>query len=106
MECKAAVEDVANYEEVRDEIKAQLESLRDIPNREECPLIYHLDVAAMYPNIILTNRYRVTRTIRKGPEVCSRLGNHTKMLSLSSLMARTTSSADVHAVTDRKLPVF
>jgi DNA polymerase epsilon subunit 1 len=24
--------------------------------REECPLIYHLDVAAMYPNIILTNR--------------------------------------------------
>lgn len=24
--------------------------------REEVPLIYHLDVAAMYPNIILTNR--------------------------------------------------
>ena len=62
MECKAAVEDVANYEEVRDEIKAQLESLRDIPNREECPLIYHLDVAAMYPNIILTNRYSSTCT--------------------------------------------
>ena len=56
VECKAAVEDIANYEEVRDEIKAQLESLRDVPNREECPLIYHLDVAAMYPNIILTNR--------------------------------------------------
>lgn len=35
---------------------AALEGLRDIPNREECPLIYHLDVAAMYPNIILTNR--------------------------------------------------
>ncbi len=33
-----------------------LEALRDTPNREECPLIYHLDVAAMYPNIILTNR--------------------------------------------------
>lgn len=57
VECKASVEDVANYEEVRDEIKAQLESLRDVPNREECPLIYHLDVAAMYPNIILTNRW-------------------------------------------------
>ncbi len=56
VECKAVLEDVANYEEVRDEIKAQLESLRDVPNREECPLIYHLDVAAMYPNIILTNR--------------------------------------------------
>lgn len=56
MECKTEVEDVLNYEEVRDEIKTQLESLRDVPNREECPLIYHLDVAAMYPNIILTNR--------------------------------------------------
>jgi len=57
VECKASVEDVANYEEVRDEIKAQLESLKDVPNREECPLIYHLDVAAMYPNIILTNMW-------------------------------------------------
>ena len=42
--------------QVRGEIVAALEGLRDIPNREECPLIYHLDVAAMYPNIILTNR--------------------------------------------------
>ena len=42
--------------QVRDEIRAQLQALRDTPNREECPLIYHLDVAAMYPNIILTNR--------------------------------------------------
>ena len=56
VECKTAVEDVTNYEEVRDEIRSQLESLKDVPNREECPLIYHLDVAAMYPNIILTNR--------------------------------------------------
>jgi DNA polymerase epsilon subunit 1 len=37
-------------------IVAQLESLRDNPHRFEPPLIYHLDVAAMYPNIILTNR--------------------------------------------------
>ena len=34
----------------------QLELLRDSPLREETPLIYHLDVGAMYPNIILTNR--------------------------------------------------
>ncbi|RWW20755.1 hypothetical protein GW17_00015113, partial [Ensete ventricosum] len=34
----------------------QLIFLRDHPTCEECPLIYHLDVAAMYPNIILTNR--------------------------------------------------
>ena len=100
MECKASVEDVANYEEVRDEIKAQLESLRDIPNREECPLIYHLDVAAMYPNIILTNRYRSTCEIKKTLEVYSRLGNQVTLLSLSSFTAATTSSAAVSAVTD------
>lgn len=37
-------------------IVQQLESLRDSPLREENPIIYHLDVGAMYPNIILTNR--------------------------------------------------
>jgi DNA polymerase elongation subunit (family B) len=42
--------------QVREEIKLSLEGLRDVPAREETPLIYHLDVAAMYPNIILTNR--------------------------------------------------
>ena len=56
VEGKLAMDDVENYEEVRDAIRASLEGLRDTPNREECPLIYHLDVAAMYPNIILTNR--------------------------------------------------
>lgn len=34
-------------------------NLRDTPIRDERPLIYHLDVAAMYPNIILTNRLQV-----------------------------------------------
>lgn len=33
--------------------------LRDCPNRLENPIIYHLDVGAMYPNIILTNRLQV-----------------------------------------------
>lgn len=42
----------------------QLISLRDDPVREECPLIYHLDVAAMYPNIILTNRLQVCRSCK------------------------------------------
>lgn len=37
-------------------ITAPLEDLRDNPKRRENPSIYHLDVAAMYPNIILTNR--------------------------------------------------
>ncbi|KAJ4458914.1 putative DNA polymerase epsilon catalytic subunit A [Paratrimastix pyriformis] len=48
--------DVKNYDEVREQIARKLMDLRDTPNRLECPVIYHLDVAAMYPNIILTNR--------------------------------------------------
>lgn len=55
-EGKMKPEDVTNLAEVREQIVAQLQSLHDVPNREERPLIYHLDVAAMYPNIILTNR--------------------------------------------------
>ncbi|RXM93467.1 DNA polymerase epsilon catalytic subunit A, partial [Acipenser ruthenus] len=43
-------------EQVCEEIKKKLVSLKEVPNRIECPLIYHLDVGAMYPNIILTNR--------------------------------------------------
>uniref|UniRef100_A0A8C5Y0F9 DNA polymerase epsilon catalytic subunit n=1 Tax=Microcebus murinus TaxID=30608 RepID=A0A8C5Y0F9_MICMU len=53
---KVSVEQVTNFQEVCDQIKAKLTSLKDVPNRIECPLIYHLDVGAMYPNIILTNR--------------------------------------------------
>ncbi|XP_066545416.1 DNA polymerase epsilon catalytic subunit A [Amia ocellicauda] len=50
------MEQVLNFNEVCEEIKKKLISLKEVPNRIECPLIYHLDVGAMYPNIILTNR--------------------------------------------------
>uniref|UniRef100_A0A3B3CYW5 DNA polymerase epsilon catalytic subunit n=1 Tax=Oryzias melastigma TaxID=30732 RepID=A0A3B3CYW5_ORYME len=53
---KIPLEQVTNFNEVCDEIKEKLTSLKEVPNRIECPLIYHLDVGAMYPNIILTNR--------------------------------------------------
>ncbi|TNN38406.1 DNA polymerase epsilon catalytic subunit A [Liparis tanakae] len=53
---KIPLEQVTNFNEVCEEIKKKLTSLKEVPNRIECPLIYHLDVAAMYPNIILTNR--------------------------------------------------
>lgn len=56
VEGKWEMDDAANLDEVKHAIRTQLQSLRDRPNREETPLIYHLDVAAMYPNIILTNR--------------------------------------------------
>jgi DNA polymerase epsilon subunit 1 len=42
--------------QIRSEIVEELEMLRDRPKRVEKPYIYHLDVGAMYPNIILTNR--------------------------------------------------
>ncbi|KAK3514779.1 hypothetical protein QTP70_030670 [Hemibagrus guttatus] len=53
---KIPLEQVTNFNEVCDDIKKKLISLKEVPNRIECPLIYHLDVGAMYPNIILTNR--------------------------------------------------
>lgn len=56
---------VTNYEEVKADIQRRLEMLRDTPNRSDRPLIYHLDVAAMYPNIILTNRLQPTAMIEE-----------------------------------------
>ncbi|KAJ2519513.1 DNA polymerase epsilon catalytic subunit, partial [Coemansia sp. RSA 2049] len=56
VEGKLSLDEIENYDQVRGEIAARLEDLRDRPVRNEPPLIYHLDVAAMYPNIILTNR--------------------------------------------------
>lgn len=50
------LDEVANYGDVRSSIESKLLELRDNPNRQEEPVIYHLDVGAMYPNIILTNR--------------------------------------------------
>lgn len=48
--------DVENYDEVKAGIQAALEEMRDNPVRMDKPLIYHLDVASMYPNIMLSNR--------------------------------------------------
>ena len=48
--------EVTNYDTVVGDIKEKLSELKDMPCRIENPLIYHLDVGAMYPNIILTNR--------------------------------------------------
>lgn len=56
VEEKIPLDQVTNYNEVCSEIVDKLSSLRDHPIRSEKPMIYHLDVGAMYPNIILTNR--------------------------------------------------
>ncbi|KAJ9554747.1 hypothetical protein OSB04_009361 [Centaurea solstitialis] len=69
VEGKMDVETVSNYDEVKDAITEKLIALRDEPTREETPLIYHLDVAAMYPNIILTNRLQPPSIV--SDEVCT-----------------------------------
>ena len=56
VEEKIPIEQVTNFDEVCQDVVEKLSMLRDCPNRLENPIIYHLDVAAMYPNIILTNR--------------------------------------------------
>ncbi|XP_057955577.1 DNA polymerase epsilon catalytic subunit A-like [Malania oleifera] len=60
---------VSNYDEVKNAIMAKLAWLRDEPIRDEGPLIYHLDVAAMYPNIILTNRLQPPSIV--SDEICT-----------------------------------
>jgi len=69
VEGKMRMDSISNYDEVKDEIKEKLEKLRDDPIREEGPLIYHLDVAAMYPNIILTNRLQPPSIVTD--EICT-----------------------------------
>ncbi|KAJ1543671.1 DNA polymerase epsilon catalytic subunit, partial [Nowakowskiella sp. JEL0078] len=65
-EGRLKVEEVTNYEEVKVKIIEELMELRDNPIRDEEPLIYHLDVAAMYPNIILTNRLQPDSIVDEG----------------------------------------
>ena len=55
-ESKSSLESVTNYDEIKQQIQASLEKMRDNPKLTDKPLIYHLDVAAMYPNIMLSNR--------------------------------------------------
>ncbi|CAN4107239.1 unnamed protein product [Withania somnifera] len=69
VEGKMDLESVVNYDEVKNAIMEKLMNLRDNPIREECPLIYHLDVAAMYPNIILTNRLQPPSIV--SDEICT-----------------------------------
>ncbi|CUG92135.1 DNA polymerase epsilon catalytic subunit, putative [Bodo saltans] len=63
------MENITNYDEVRNEILNKLGALRDRPDRYETPLIYHLDVGAMYPNIILTNRLQPSSMVT--PDICA-----------------------------------
>ncbi|KAJ6167043.1 DNA polymerase epsilon catalytic subunit A [Penicillium chermesinum] len=56
VEEKKSMNDITNFDEVKAQITEQLLDLRNNPSRNEVPFIYHLDVASMYPNIMITNR--------------------------------------------------
>ncbi|CAF9930622.1 MAG: DNA polymerase epsilon catalytic subunit [Gomphillus americanus] len=56
VEEKKSMDDIVNYDEVKSQIVEKLLELKETPNRNEQPSIYHLDVASMYPNIMTTNR--------------------------------------------------
>ncbi|KUJ10809.1 DUF1744-domain-containing protein [Mollisia scopiformis] len=65
VEEKKSLDDVENYEEVKQQITDRLNSLKETANRSERPLIYHLDVASMYPNIMTTNRLQPDSMIQE-----------------------------------------
>ncbi|KAL7059051.1 hypothetical protein AAHC03_013201 [Spirometra sp. Aus1] len=60
-----------NFEQVCAEVEQALSTLGAMPNRVECPVIVHLDVGAMYPNIILTNRLQPSAVAADASERCS-----------------------------------
>lgn len=58
MEHGVNIDEIDNIPEIRNQISEKLQNFANLThsNYESKPLVYHLDVAAMYPNIILTNR--------------------------------------------------
>lgn len=56
VEGKQKLEDVTNFDEIYNAVKEKLLHLKNNPKRKEKPLIYHVDVASMYPNIMCSNR--------------------------------------------------
>lgn len=61
---------ITNYEEIKQQIEQQLQALgQQCPVITTTPLIYHVDVGAMYPNIILTNRLQPTAVVTE--EICA-----------------------------------
>ncbi|KAI3381274.1 hypothetical protein SNEBB_003666 [Seison nebaliae] len=57
--------DVENFDDILQNVQQQLELLKDNCICKTKPIILHLDVSAMYPNIILTNRLQPTATVNE-----------------------------------------
>lgn len=56
VECFKNPDNIENLDSVVSQILEQLLDLKNRPKRKELPLIYHVDVALMYPNIMILNR--------------------------------------------------
>lgn len=75
VESGESVDNIVNLKEVKTEIQEKLLSIVNKLNETEDdtlsiePLIYHVDVASMYPNIILTNRLQPTAIVNE--QICS-----------------------------------
>ncbi|CAC9696379.1 DNA polymerase epsilon, catalytic subunit a, putative [Plasmodium sp. DRC-Itaito] len=59
---------IINLDQIKQDIKNKLNFFIENPNINICPNIYHLDVAAMYPNIILSHRLQPNAIIT--PDHC------------------------------------
>lgn len=68
-ESKQSIDDIVNLNDVKEEIIKQLDTFIEREDNVELPLIYHVDVAAMYPNIILTNRLQPSAIVDS--RICS-----------------------------------
>lgn len=71
VEEKLEMRDVTDFDAVLAAADEQLSALQRTPNRVECPRIYHLDVAAMYPNIILSNRLQPSAIVTPERNACA-----------------------------------
>ncbi|PIC54700.1 hypothetical protein B9Z55_003843 [Caenorhabditis nigoni] len=67
-EFEVSLDQVENFEQQCAEVEEAFDGLIAVPTRLENPRIYHLDVGAMYPNIILTNRLQPCAMVNE--EIC------------------------------------
>lgn len=67
-EFEVSLDQVVDFDEQCAEVEQAFDGLIAAPTRLENPRIYHLDVGAMYPNIILTNRLQPCAMVNE--EIC------------------------------------
>eukprot|EP00727_Mastigamoeba_balamuthi_P002173 m51a1_g11953 putative dna polymerase epsilon catalytic subunit a (2223) ;mRNA; r:757795-765860 len=75
-ERNADIKTATNADEIKQDVIQKLKALGEVGlsedglcRRQEKPMLVHLDVAAMYPNIILTNRLQPCAIVN--PEICA-----------------------------------